>query len=140
MANLSFTSTASLSIKGITPTDGPTSVVSDSGSYSSGATEAGDRITRTFTVNAGTPLTAIDLGKITSGKMLWLECNGSLTVELTQDFGSGDVANIALVNKFFMLQSPFTALRIANPGGTAINVSVMVAGDRDAVGAGPGVF
>jgi len=141
MANLSYTATASLNISGITPDAGPTSTVNDAGSYTSSAVEAGDREVRTYVVNAATtPAVALDMGKITAGKALWLESDGALDVSLTQDFGAGAVVNKIRMEKFLYLESPFTVVAVENNGGTAVNLSYMVVGDRDAVGVGGGVY
>jgi hypothetical protein len=141
MANLSFSSTATLAVTGITPGAGPTSTVKVNASFAGSATAADDRVAQTFTVNANTSATVVDLGKIVAGKALWVECDGPLHITLTQDLGAGPVDNIVKVKKFMYLDSDFTAIKVANPSATtAVHMSINVVGDRLPVGGGPGVF
>lgn len=140
-ASVAFTASANLSITGVTPDTGPKPVVTATASFTSGATTVGDYISDTFVVNANTPATALDLGKISAGKIVWLETNGLAQVTITQDLGSGPEDVTMNVEKLLVLQSGFTALKVANPSlTTAVRISVTVAGDRPAIGAGPGVF
>ena len=141
MANLTFSSTATLAVAGITPGAGPASTLKVNAAFTGTATNADDRIAETFVINASTTATAIDMGKIVTGKALWIECDGPLHVTLTQDLGAGPVDHIVKVEKFMYLQSTFTAVKVANPSATtAVHISIIVAGDRVAVGGGPGVF
>ena len=141
MANLSFSSTATLTINGITPADGPTSTIRESASFTGAATSADDRMVQTFVINASTTATALDLGKITSGQALWVQVDGPLHVTVTQDLGAGPVDAVVRVESFMFLNSEFLALKVANPSATtAVRLSIAVVGDRDAVGGGPGVF
>jgi hypothetical protein len=72
---------------------------------------------------------------------VWLESNGSVLVTVEQDLGAGPVEIVMKVDKLLVLQSGFTALKVANPSvTTAVRISVTVSGDRPAIGVGPGVF
>jgi hypothetical protein len=141
MANLSFTSSATLSITGITPGAGPTSTISESGKFAGAATNADDRLVQPYTINASTTATSLDLGKIVSGLALWLEMDGPLHVSITQDLGAGPVVNTIKVDKFLLLGAGYTALSLANPSATtAVHLSLMAVGNRAPVGGGPGIF
>lgn len=141
MANLSYTPSATLAITGMTPGAGPTSTVKVNAAFNGTAAAADDRLAETFTINASTTATAINLGKITAGKALWLECDGPLLVTIEQDLGAGPVDVVFKLDKFVYLQSGFTNLKVANPSATtAVHLSAIVLGDRPAVGGGPGVF
>ena len=136
MANLAYTASATLNITGIVPAEGPTSTIKIGSAYSGVSTPADDWLSETYVVNAGTVATAINLGKIVTGQMLWVQCNGPLNITLTTALG--DV--ILPVASFIMLQTPFTALKLANAGADAVEVSVTVCGARTPVGTGPGIF
>jgi hypothetical protein len=141
MANFSFSASASLGISGITPAAGPTSTDKVNATFTGAAGTADDRLAQTFTVNASTTATAIDMGKIVSGKALWIESDGALLVSITQDQGAGPIVNVVKVDKFLYIQSIFTAVSVANPSATtAVHLSIVVAGDRIPVGGGAGVF
>jgi len=141
MADLSFTATAGLSVNGISKATGiPTSVLKGTGTFAPGAVDASDTIEKTFVVNASTTKTAIDIDKITAGKLLWVETDKAVEVYVTQDFGVGPVEGKFYVSKFLLLQSAYSAVAVANTGGTAANISVMAVGDKPVVGTGPGVF
>ena len=142
MPNITYNQAASLAVSGITPT--PTTAPKQSlvvtSSFAAQAESAGDYFENTFLVNANTPATAIALGKIVTGYVLWIQSSGSFHVTLTQDLGAGPVDNTVAVEDFFYSNTPFTALQITNPNGTAINVSIAVLGDRVAPGTGPGIY
>ena len=140
MANISYKPTAGLQITGITPDAGPKPTITVAASSNGASYEAGDYLADTYTVNASTTATVINLGKIVTGKFLWIETNGELVVTITQAAAPRDIK----VNGLMILASPtapFTAISVANPSSaTAVKMSLVVAGDRDAVGTGPGVF
>lgn len=141
MASFSFSSSATLAISGITPAAGPTSVDKVNAAFSGASASCDDRLSHTFTINANTTDTALDLGMIVSGKILWVECDGPLIVSMTQDLGAGPVVNVQKVDRFLLAQTAFTTVSVANPSATtAVHLSIIVAGDRVAVGGGPGVF
>lgn len=145
MANLSYTATANLSVTGITPATAtpplPTSTLKINAQYTGTTSPADDRLDEVYTINASTPDTALNLGKIVSGEALWIQVDGPLHVTLTQDLGSGPVQNVIRVEDFLMLSSSYTAISVANPSATApVHLSVIVLGNRAAVGGGPGVF
>lgn len=140
MANLKYSASASVEITGITPASGPKPTVKDTATFSSGAVDVGDHVVETFVVNANTTATALGMGKISSGKAIWLEASAAIHLILTQDLGAGAVDNTYKIDKFAFLQAPFTAVKLANPSGTAVQVSVAILGDRPAVGAGAGIF
>lgn len=141
MANFTFTPSAGLSVTGITPSTGPTSTDKITSSFAGAAVNSDDRHAAVYVVNASTGATAIDLGKIVTGKALWLECDGPLHVTLTQDLGAGPVDAIVRVEKFILLQSNLLGVKVANPNATtAVRMSIVVPGDRIPVGSGAGVF
>lgn len=140
MANIKYTLTATFKAVGITPAAGPKPAVDASYSFAPGAIDTGDYFSNTFVVNSGTTATAVSLGKITTGKSLIIETDQPIQVTLTQDLGAGPVDNVQLVNKFLMIDTEFTAVQIANAGGTSANIVLSAAGTRDAVGAGAGIF
>lgn len=142
MANFTFSASANLKLTGITPLAGPPLL--DKGDLNFVTTmpiAVDDKAGNTFTVNANTTATSLDLGSIVAGEALLLLTDGPLVLTLTQDFGSGPVTQNTLVNTLYMLQSSFSAISIANPSlTTAVHVAFLVAGDRIPVGTGPGVF
>jgi hypothetical protein len=141
MANFSYTTTATLALNGITPTTGPALTDKVNGVYSGISTAVDDRLNETYTINASTTATALDLGKIVAGTALWIQTDGPLHVSLTQDLGAGPVVNIVRVEKFLMLESAFSAISVANPSATtAVHFSIIAPGNRLPVGGGPGVF
>jgi hypothetical protein len=141
MANLTFTSSATLSISGITPGAGPYSTIKETSQFAGASTNADDRLVQPYTINASTTATALDLGKIATGLALWMEMDGPLHVSLTQDLGAGPVVNTIKVEKFLFLSSGYTAISIANPSATtAVHLSLAAVGNRVAVGGGPGIF
>jgi hypothetical protein len=100
-----------------------------------------DRINETFIVNANTIATAINLGKISTVRGLWLQCDGALLVTISQDLGAGPVDVTFKVETFLFIQSTVLGVKVANPSATtAVHMSIIVAGDRPAIGGGPGVF
>jgi hypothetical protein len=140
MANISFTATANVAIAGITPAAGPKPTVSVSSSFNSGATAADDYFSDTFVINAGTTATAVNLGKIVAGMLLKISTSGPIRVIISQDLGAGPVDIETAIDSFYMIESGFLGLQLANPGATSQQVSISVAGNRVAVGVGPGVF
>jgi hypothetical protein len=140
MANLQYTASSNLSISGITPASGPKPTVAITAAFTSGGVAVGDYVSDTFVVNGTTTATAFDMGNIVTGKAIWFEASAPLSLILTQDLGAGPVDVEVKVDKFIFLQATFTAVKVANPGATAVNVSLSIMGDRVAVGAGPGVF
>ena len=141
MASFSLSSTATLAISGITPAAGPTTSDKVNGAYTGTPITVDDRLDEVYTINANTPDTLLSLGKIVASEALWLETDGPLNVTLTQDLGAGPVDCPMRVSKFILLQSPFTAIKVANPSATtAVHFSVVVGGNRIPVGGGPGVF
>lgn len=138
--NLSYTASGNVSITGITPVAGPKPTITVAAAFNSGATDADDNLTETYTVNAGTTATAIDLGYIATGLLVSINTTGPLLVTITQDQGSGPVDVTWKVDTFLLLESGFTALQLANAGGTAVNVSLTVIGNRIPLGTGPGIF
>jgi hypothetical protein len=140
MSNVSYTLTSNFSAKGLTPGDGPKSTTDVSHNFAPGAVATDDYFSNVFTVNAGTTNAVISLGKISTGKALVIEVDGDLHVTLTQDLGAGPVDNVFLVKRLLVIDSDFTAVKVTNPGGTAVLMSMDAAGTRPAVGGGPGVF
>ena len=137
MANIAYKPSAGLQITGITPDSGPKPTLNVAASFNGSTYEAGDYLAETFTINASTTATAINLGKIVTGAYLWIETNGLLVVTITQDSTPRDIR----VENLLVIKSPFTALSVANPSSaTAVKMSVVVAGDRTTIGTGPGVF
>lgn len=142
MANLSFTATGNVSITGITPTPAtaPKPTISVAAAFNSGATNADDYLSDTYTVNAGTTATAVNLGKISAGLLLAVQTTGTVLLTITQDQGSGPVDIVLQVDSYILLESGFSALKIANAGATAVQVSISVVGNRPANSNAPGVF
>lgn len=140
MANLSYTASANVTVAGITPASGPKSTITEASPFNSGATDADDSHCEPYTINAGTTATAINLGKIATGLLVEIQTTGSILVTLTQDQGAGPVDTVLKVDTFLMLESGFTALKLANTGGTAVYVSVTVLGNRIPLGGGPGIY
>ena len=136
--NLTYSATANLAIKGIVPTpvSAPTQAVNISAPYASGSLYADDRVAETYTINASTTATALNLGKISAGLLVMITTTGPLMLTIAQTAGSPVVE----VDSFIMLASGFTGLSVANTGGTAIYVTVTVLGNRPVVGGGAGVF
>lgn len=139
-SNMQYTATASLSINGITPLTGPTENVAVSVNYSSGILQADDSMEEVYTINANTPDTAIDMGLIVTGKAIWIQTNSPVILSLQQDLGAGPVWNKTLVSSMVLLPVTFTGVRLANAQGTAAKVALALAGDRAAVGGGPGIY
>ena len=94
-----------------------------------------DYVHNTFIVNAGTTATAIDLGKIATASYLMVICDAPLEVTITQT-----TDRTVDVNDFLLMNSTFTALKIANPGIVDVNVTVLVAGNRIANPGTPGIY
>jgi hypothetical protein len=140
MANISFTATANVAIAGITPAAGPKPTVTVSSSFNSGATPADDYFSDTFVINAGTTATAINLGKINAGLFMMISTSGPIRVIISQDLGAGPVDIETAVDSFYAIETGFLGLKLANPGGTAQQVSISIAGNRPAVGGGAGIF
>ena len=141
MSNFSYTPSAALLIAGVTPAAGPTLTDKVSASYQPAPGTSDDRINETYTINASTTVTALDLGLMTSLSALWIQTDGPLHLTLTQDFGSGPVTNLLRVERFVLLDSTVLALSVANPSATtAVHFSVIAPGLRPAVGGGPGIF
>ena len=136
--NLSYSVTASLAVSGITPTPAtaPTQSVTLSAPYVTNKLPADDYVANTYTINAGTTATALDLGKIAAGEVVMITTTGTIMLTIVQPGGSP----IVQVDSFILLASGFTGLSVANPGGTAVYVNVDIIGDRIPVGTGPGVF
>ena len=141
MANIAYSQTVTLDVTGITPTTGPKPAVIAKSTFSATAQESGDYYTNTLTINASTGVTVINIGKITAGKVLWIQSDGPLEVTMTQDLGAGDVDNVYLVRDFLMVNADFTVLKLANPSATTgVQATVAVIGDRPAIGGGAGIF
>ncbi len=139
-SNMQFTGSASLSVNGITPATGPTENVAVSVNYSSGILQADDCMEEVYTINANTPATAIDMGKIVTGKAIWLQTSSPVILTLTQDLGAGPVDNDILVSSMVMLPAVFTGVQLANALGTSAKIALVIVGDRAAVGGGPGIY
>lgn len=140
MPNIGFTATANVDITGLTPATGPKPSVKASSSFTSGLTATDDYVVQTFVVNATTTATAINLGKISAGAFVMVQSSGPIRVIVSQDLGAGPVDIETIVDSFYMMKSGFLGLKIANPGATAQQVSIAIAGARPTVGVGPGIF
>lgn len=137
MSNLAYNSTATLSVSGITPASGPTFSLKINASYAANAVTADDALEETYTVNANTTATPLDLGKIVSGDALWIQVDGPLMVTVTQVSGAATLH----VSDFLYLSSDYLSVSIANPSlTTAVHMSIVAVGNRAAVGGGPGIF
>lgn len=136
--NLSYSVNASLAVSGIipTPATAPTQSVTLSAPYAINKLPADDYVANTYTINAGTTATALNLGKIAAGEVVMVTTTGTMMLTIVQASGSP----VVQVDSFILLASGFTALSVANPGATAIYVNVDVIGDRVPVGTSPGVF
>ena len=136
--NLSYSVSASLAVSGITPTPAtaPTQSLTISAPYAVTKQPVDDYVADTYTINANTTATALNLGKIAAGEVLQISTTGTMMLTIVQAGGSP----VVQVDDFILLSSAFTGLSVANPGSTAIYVSVSVLGNRPAVGTTPGVF
>lgn len=142
MASASYTATANVSVSGITPavaTD-PKPTIGVTAAFNSGASPADDYLSETYTINAATTATAVNLGKISAGLLLSVQTTGPILLTVTQDQGAGPVDVIMQVDTFMMLESGFLGLKFANPGASAVKVSLTVLGNRPTNTNAPGVF
>ena len=136
MSLITYNQNATMDVKGITPLMGSGITLLASPELQVISASAGDYLAETYQVDPSTTATALNLGKITTGRVLWLQTDIPVKLTLTQT--AGDVT--LLVDSFLMTNSTFTAAKLANASSTAIaNVAVAILGDRVAP-SGPGIF
>jgi len=135
MQQITYSASSSVTVNGITPSTGPGMVLLANPSFLVSFVTAGDYVANAFTVGATTPATAVDLGLITTGKLFYIQTSVPIKVTLTQNA----IDNVIDVDNFLMINSSFTAVKIANTGVAAANISLVVVGDRATV-SGPGIY
>ncbi len=135
--SVNVSSEASLTIRGISPASGPGLVLLANPSLVTTNVTEGDYFADTFTVNPLTTTTALDLGDIVAGATVWIQTDLPVTVTLTQNAVDNDV----VVDSFMMMNTSFTALKLANADLTeAAHINVVVVGDRAINPGTPGIF
>lgn len=136
MSLITYNQNASMDVKGITPLAGSGISLLASPELRVISAPAGDYLAETYQVDHSTTATALDLGKITTGRTLWVQTDIPIVVTLTQTAGS-----VALtVDNFLMTNATFTAVSLTNASATATaNVAIVVLGDRNPP-SGPGIF
>jgi hypothetical protein len=135
--SVSVSTDLSLTIKGISPAAGPGLVLLANPSLVATNVTQGDYFADTFVVNALTTTTALDLGGIVSGATVWIQTDLPITVTLTQNAIDNDI----VVDSFLMMNTTFTALKLANASATtAANINVVVVGSRVTNPGTPGIF
>jgi len=85
---ISVSQSASITINGITPVAGPGMTLLASPQLATTNVQHGDYFANVFTVNPGTTITILPLGKIAHGSILWVRTDFPLQVVLTQLGGS----------------------------------------------------
>lgn len=127
-----FNANATLTLTGNSPTG---LAVSLSPAFSVKNATVGDYLHDVYQVNPGTVDASIGLGLITSGHHLYLACDGPLKVTVTQT-----TDRTYDVTSFLGLEGTFSALKLSNSGVNPVNVTILVAGDRNTPGGGPGIY
>lgn len=128
---------ASLTIRGITPAAGTGLTLLANPSLALTNVSEGDYFADTFTVNPSTPDTVLDLGDIVSGATIWIQTDQPITLTLTQNA----VDNAFVVDSFLMMNTSFTAVKLANASAsTAANINIVVVGDRVVNPGTPGIY
>lgn len=135
--SVSVSTEASLTIRGISPASGPGLTLLANPSLESTNVTQGDYFADTFTVNALTTTTTLNLGDITAGTTAWVQTDLPVTVTLTQTAGDRPV----LVDSFLMINTAFTAIKFANASATtAAHISVVIVGNRTTNPGTPGIW
>ena len=135
--SVNVSSEASVTIRGISPAAGPGLVLLANPSLVTTNVSEGDYFADTFVVNPLTTATALDLGDIVTGATVWIQTDSPITVTLTQNAVDNDVD----LDSFMMMNTSFTAIKLANASATvAANINVVVVGDRAVNPGTPGIF
>lgn len=129
-SNMKLTASASLSVNGSTPSSGPSENVSIAVNFSSGALDVDDSLDENYIINAGTTATAVNMVKIVTGKILWLQTSSPIEVTITTDLGAGPVDVVLPVETMLLWPGTFTGLKMANSQATAAKVAMVIAGNR----------
>src|ERR1035437_2977433 len=103
MSRITYNQNASMKVKGIVPLAGSGISLLASPDLDVVNASAGDYLAETYQVDPSTTATALNLGKITTGHVLWIQTDIPIVVTLTQTAGT-----VALtVDNFLMTNSTF---------------------------------
>ena len=96
-----------------------------------------DYLHDTYTINPATVNAVLAMGLITTAHHILAITDGPLTLTLTQ---SAVDRNIDLMSGTLLLDGDFTAIKISNSGTAARQLTLLITGDRNPVGVGPGIY
>ena len=95
-----------------------------------------DYFHNTYRVNPNTSATPINMGTIVTGKYLFINVNGPITVIITQN-----ATDISFdVTGAFFFSGNFSAVKVANSTSEVREITLLALGVRQLYGANPGVY
>lgn len=104
------------------------------------STSMDDYFHNTYRVNPGTTDTPINIGTILTGKYLFVNPSGPMTLIVTQTENALPVDKTFEIAGPFFLTADYTAIRVANSNTEVREVTILAVGSRQSYSTNPGVF